>query len=288
MLCVILLAMAMASMFVKPINQLISGAERVASGQLEEVSTIDSHDELGELAHSFNLMVHSLREQTNLVDFKNRENEQLLLSMFPVAIAKRLKQGETDIAESISNVTVLFADLTGFSKLLESRSAHETINILNDLVTAFDEAADRYGVEKIKTIGDSYMAVCGLSVPYLDHDKRAIDFTKEMQLIVRRFCQEQGYELDLSIGINSGDIVAGIVGRNKLIYDVWGETINFANFLKSICPVGAIVVSTEIYKRLCDIYSFEFLDLKVESDRPIQGATNISAWRLVSGSPKIR
>jgi len=294
MLCVILLAMAMASMFVKPINQLISGARRVASGQLEEVATVDSHDELGELADSFNLMVHSLREQTNLVDLKRREHEQLLLSVFPMAIAKRLKQGETDIAETIANVTVLFADLTGFSKLLESHSAHETINILNDLVTSFDEAADRYGVEKLKTIGDSYMAVCGLSVPYLDHDKRAIDFTREMQVIVRRFCQEQGYELDLSIGINSGDIVAGIVGRNKLIYDVWGETVNIASLLKSNCPNGAIVVSTEIYKRLCDIYSFEALDLKldlqrdfkVESDR--QASMSIPAWRLVSGSPKIR
>ncbi len=97
------------------------------------------------------------------------------------------------------------------------------------MVSSFDEAAERYGIEKIKTIGDSYMAVCGLSVPYLDHDKRAIDFALEMLKIVRRFNHERGFQLNVSVGINSGDTVAGIVGKNKFIYDVWGDTINIAS-----------------------------------------------------------
>ncbi|MFN5611106.1 MAG: adenylate/guanylate cyclase domain-containing protein, partial [Pseudanabaena sp.] len=228
MLLVILLAMVMASLFVKPINQLITSARKVAAGQLDAIAVLETEDEFGELAQSFNLMVSSLRDQTDLVEEKNRENEQLLLSIFPAAIAKRLKQGEKNIAESASNVTVLFSDLTGFSKLSDSLTAYEIVSILNDLVTSFDETADRFGMEKIKTIGDSYMAVCGLSVPYLDHDKRAIDFAIEMQAIVRRFSQERGFKLNISLGINSGDIVAGIVGRNKFIYDVWGDTINIA------------------------------------------------------------
>ncbi len=277
MLLVILLAMVMASLFVKPINQLIASARKVAAGQLDAIAVLETEDEFGELAQSFNLMVSSLRDQTDLVEEKNRENEQLLLSIFPAAIAKRLKQGEKNIAESASNVTVLFSDLTGFSKLSDSLTAYEIVSILNDLVTSFDETADRFGMEKIKTIGDSYMAVCGLSVPYLDHDKRAIDFALEMQAIVRRFSQERGFKLNISLGINSGDIVAGIVGRNKFIYDVWGDTINIASALKSACPEGAILVSREIYNRLCDLYEFAPLATKIED-----GEFVLEAWQLKS------
>lgn len=277
MLLVILLAMMMASLFVKPINQLIENARKVAAGQLDAIAVFESQDEFGELAQSFNLMVSSLRDQTNLVEEKNRENEQLLLSIFPAAIAKRLKSGEKNIAESASNVTVLFSDLTGFTKLSDSLSAYEIVSILNDLVTSFDETADRYGMEKIKTIGDSYMAVCGLSVPYLDHDKRAVDFALEMQAIVRRFSQERGFQLSISLGINSGDIVAGIVGRNKFIYDVWGDTINIASALKAACPEGAIVVSNDIYKRLCDLYDFAPLASKTE-----ENSNFLQAWQLKS------
>jgi len=277
MLLVIFLAMAMSSVFVKPINQLIESARKVASGQLDAIATLDTNDEFGELAQSFNAMVLSLRDQTNLVEEKNRENEQLLLSIFPAAIAKRLKQGEKNIAESVSNVTVLFSDLTGFSKLSDSLTAYEIVSILNDLVTIFDETAERYGMEKIKTIGDSYMAVCGLSVPYLDHDKRAIDFALEMQAIVRRFSQERNFQLNISLGIHSGDIVAGIVGRNKFIYDVWGDTINIASALKSACPEGAIVVSGDIYHRLSDLYEFVALATKVENGHDL-----LQSWQLKS------
>ena len=277
MLLVIILAMVMASLFVKPINQLIESARKVAAGQLDAIAILETQDEFGELAQSFNLMVTSLHDQTDLVEEKNRENEQLLLSIFPAAIAKRLKQGEKNIAESASNVTVLFSDLTGFSKLSDSLTAYEIVSILNDLVTSFDETADRYGMEKIKTIGDSYMAVCGLSVPYLDHDKRAIDFAIEMQAIVRRFSQERGFQLNISLGINSGDIVAGIVGRNKFIYDVWGDTINIASALKAACPEGSILVSHEIYHRLCDLYEFAPLATKVEA-----GTNLLQAWQLKS------
>jgi class 3 adenylate cyclase len=277
MLLVVLLAMAMASLFVKPINRLIESARKVADGQLDAIAVLETKDEFGELAQSFNLMVASLHEQTFLVEAKNRENEQLLLSIFPAAIAKRLKQGEKNIAESASNVTVLFSDLTGFSKLSDSLTAYEIVSILNDLVTAFDETSDRYGMEKIKTIGDSYMAVCGLSVPYLDHDKRAIDFAIEMQAIVKRFSQERGFQLNISLGINSGDIVAGIVGRNKFIYDVWGDTINIASALKSACPEGAIVVSNDIYNRLSDLYEFVPLTNKAEDS-----ANFLKAWQLKS------
>ncbi len=277
MLLVTLLAMGLAHLFVKPINQLIQSARRVEGGQLDTIALIETDDEFGELARSFNAMVHSLRAQTNLVEEKNQENEQLLLSIFPAAIAKRLKRGEKNIAESASNVSVLFSDLTGFSKLSDSLSAQECVALLNELVTAFDEAADRHGMEKIKTIGDSYMAVCGLSVPYLDHDKRAIDFALDMLSVVRRFNHERGFQLNVSVGINSGDVVAGIVGSNKFIYDVWGDTINIASALKTACPPGAILISEDVYARLGDIYDFKLFEAMVEN-----GKGPLKAWQLTA------
>jgi len=277
MLLVTLLAMGLAHLFVKPINQLIHSARRVEGGQLDTIALIETDDEFGELARSFNAMVHSLRAQTNLVEEKNQENEQLLLSIFPAAIAKRLKRGEKNIAESASNVSVLFSDLNGFSKLSDSLSAQECVALLNELVTAFDEAADRHGMEKIKTIGDSYMAVCGLSVPYLDHDKRAIDFALDMLSVVRRFNHERGFQLNVSVGINSGDVVAGIVGSNKFIYDVWGDTINIASALKTACPPGAILISEDVYARLGDIYDFKVFEAMVEN-----GKGPLKAWQLTA------
>lgn len=257
MLLVTVLAMFLAYWFVRPINQLIARSRQVALGQLDLMPPLETKDEFGELAKSFNDVVYSLRTQTSLVEEKNMENEQLLLSVFPAAIAKRLKRGEKNIAESVSNVAVLFSELTGFSKLSADLTAYEIVSILNDLVSSFDEAAERYGMEKIKTIGDSYMAVCGLSLPYLDHDKRAIDFALEMLLIVRRYNNERGFQLNIRIGINCGSVVAGIIGKNKFIYDVWGDTINLANALRGNCPAGAVLVSPEVYQRLEDLYEFE-------------------------------
>ncbi|MFB2895343.1 adenylate/guanylate cyclase domain-containing protein [Aerosakkonemataceae cyanobacterium BLCC-F50] len=277
MLLVTLLAMALANLFVKPINQLINSTRQVALGKLDAITPLETEDEFGELANSVNEIVQSLRTQTNLVEQKNRENEQLLLSIFPTSVAKRFQRGEKEIAEDVANVAVLFSDLTGFSKLSSSLSASESVAILNDLVTAFDETADRYGVEKIKTIGDSYLAVCGLSIPYLDHDKRTIDVALEMLMIVRRFNHERGVQLNIQIGINSGDIIAGIVGRNRCIYDVWGSTINVAAELKNVCPPGGILVSQTVYRRLQDLYQFEQM-----TNMETNGKSKLNAWLLKS------
>ena len=276
-LLVTLIAMGLAYWFVQPINQLIANARKVAAGELDAIATLKNEDEFGELAKSFNAMVRSLRTQTNLVKEKSQENEQLLLSVFPSSIAKRLKKGERNIAEDVSNVAVIFSNLTGFSKLSETLTAYEIVSILNDLVAAFDESAERYGIEKIKTIGDSYLGVCGLSIPYLDHDKRVLDLALDMLSIIRRFNHEREFELNIRIGINSGDVVAGIVGRNKFIYDVWGDTINLASALRAACPPGMILVSQEVHRRLKDIYKFEAMP-DVESD----GKTKVQAWRLAT------
>ncbi|MFM9089910.1 MAG: adenylate/guanylate cyclase domain-containing protein [Cyanobium sp.] len=256
-LLVTLLAMALAHLFVKPVQQLIESARKVTSGELTGIPDLKSKDEFGELGQSFNRMVQSLQTQTDLVDQKNQENERLLFSVFPSAIARRLLRGETQIAEEVSNVAVLFADLKGFSKLVSTLSAYESLTILNDLVGSFDDLAEQFGLEKVKTIGDSYLAVCGLSVPYLDHDKRALDFAIEMLGILRRFNIDRGYQLSVQIGMHSGDIVAGIVGKSRVVYDIWGETVKRAYGLSQGCPAGGVMVSEVVHHRLEDLYTFE-------------------------------
>jgi len=272
-----LVAMWLTAIFVKPIKMLIASARKVGAGDFDAAVTSGSQDEFGDLAKSFNQTIGSLRAETQLIDRENRENEALVLSIFSPAIAKRLKQGDREIADQISNVSVLFSDLDQFTKLTKSMPPQEVVSLLNELVTAFDEMTEKYGLEKIKTIGDGYMAVCGLNVPRLDHDKRTVDFALEMLAFVRRFNYEKGLHLDLRIGINSGDVVAGVIGKNKLLYDVWGDTVNIANRLKSACPPGAIFLSQDICDRLHDLYDFEMVG---EIQEP--GKEKLVAWQIKS------
>jgi len=272
-----LVAIWLTSIFVKPINTLIKSARKVGAGEFDAVVKSGSQDEFGDLAKSFNQTIGSLRTETQLIERQNRENEALVLSIFSPAIAKRLKQGDREIAEQISNVSILFSDLHQFTKLTQSMSPQEVVRLLNELVTGFDEMTDKYGLEKIKTIGDGYMAVCGLGMPRLDHDKRTLDFALEMLSFVRRFSYEKDLHLDLRIGINSGDVVAGVIGKNKLLYDVWGDSVNIANRLKSACGPGTILVSQDLCSRLHDLYDFELVG---EIQEP--GKEKLVAWQVKS------
>lgn len=277
MLLLTLGAMALAYWFIKPIQHLIDSARAVKAGEKNLIVPLNAGDEFGELVQSFNTLIERLHQQTDLIAVKNREHEQILHSIFPAAIAKRVKQGETTIAEDISNVAILFADVAGFSSLSASRNAPEIVQLLNEIFTLFDDAAERFGMEKLKTVGDSYMAICGLSIPYLDHDKRAISLGLELQSAMRRFNHERGFQLNLQIGINSGDVIAGIVGRNRLMYDVWGNTVALAGQLKDRCPPGEILVSESVYSRLQDLYDFEVWLDSGELPNP-----SLKAWRIKS------
>ncbi|MDX2242658.1 MAG: adenylate/guanylate cyclase domain-containing protein [Leptolyngbyaceae cyanobacterium bins.302] len=276
-------SMVLSYIFIKPINTLITSAKKIGEGEVDALVTLNSQDEFGELAHAFNDMVHSLQAKTDMIEQKNRENEELLLNIFPAAVAKRLKAGEKDIADQVSNVTVLFADVTGFTDLSESMNVYEAVKTLNDLVTTFDEATERFGVEKIKTSGDNYMAVCGLSAPRLDHMNRTIDFAVEVRSLVRRFNYEKGCQLDVKISIHSGDVIAGIVGRKKVIYDVWGDTVNAANIILARSPAnpGGILVSQIVHDYLQDLYDFEWVDnLNQHSEQ------ELGVWRLKSAGKR--
>jgi class 3 adenylate cyclase len=202
-------------------------------------------------------MVTSIHDKTEIIERKNRENEQLLLNILPMPIAERLKGGETRIADNFAEVTVMFADLVGFTRLSARGTPRETLDLLNELFTRFDRSAHRIGVEKIKTIGDAYMAVAGLPMPDPDHARRIVDLALEVLGHVKDFREEIGSDLSVRIGINSGPVIAGVIGTSKFIYDLWGDTVNVASRMESHGIPGTIQVTRCVYDRLAGEYDFE-------------------------------
>lgn len=278
---VTLVAMWLARLFVKPIDRLIDSTKKLDSGDGKRIVESGTRDEFNDLASSINDKVYTLRGQIQQLEQHNTENQDLIDLLLPPKIAKRIKQGEGVIADPVSNVSILFTDLHRFSKLFDSLNSEEVVFLLDELVNAFGDLADKYGLEKIKTMGDGYMAVCGLSVSRLDSDKRSIDCALEMLGHVRRFNYERGLNLDLRIGINTGDLISGIVGKSRYVYDVWGETVNIAHRLKSYCPPGNILVSQYVRDRLSDIYEFDSFEIIVdEVDKD-----SFPAWILRNNLP---
>jgi class 3 adenylate cyclase len=257
LLAVTVVVMLLASSFVRPVHELIARARRVGSGDFEVKIESSSEDEFGELAASFGKVLDGMRNEARRAAAVNRENEDLLQSILPAPVARRLKAGEQHIADTHPSVTVLFSDLEGFTALTRTLPAREAVGLLDSLVSAFDEAAERHGVEKIKTIGDGYMAACGLATPRLDHARRAVEFALEIGRIVERTSRERGHDLSLRVGLASGPVVAGIIGRQKFLYDVWGETVNRASRARNAADRGELCIAPEIHDKLHDLYAFE-------------------------------
>lgn len=186
-----------------------------------------------------------------------RESEQLLASILPQSIAQQLKRKPDTIADSFSNVTVLFADLVNFTAFSTRVSPSELVRSLNQIFSAFDQLAERFELEKIKTIGDEYMVAGGLPKPRLNHLEAMADMALAMQQVVQQFKSDLGEPFQLRIGIHSGPVVAGVIGKKKLTYDLWGETVNLASRLQTQGMAGQIQVSPVVYAELRQTYWLE-------------------------------
>ena len=180
----------------------------------------------------------------NQIETERAKSEGLLLNVLPRAIADRLKNGESVIVDSFPEVTVLFADLVGFTGLAAQMAPAAVVRLLNDIFTSFDELASRHGLEKIKTIGDAYMAVAGLPAPRPDHAAAAARMALDMQEVLRRFSGEPHTGLSMRIGLNTGPVIAGIIGRHKFSYDLWGDTVNTASRMESHAEPDTIQVTS--------------------------------------------
>jgi PAS domain S-box-containing protein len=189
--------------------------------------------------------------------YLHNQSEELLLNILPEPIAQRLKFQQTTIADSFEAVSVLFADIVGFTEFAARTSPKQLVEILNLIFSKFDQLAERHGLEKIKTIGDAYMVVAGVPTPRPDHAEAIAQMALDMQTEMVRVAEETGEAFKLRIGINSGSVVAGIIGIKKFIYDLWGDTVNVASRMESQGVDGAIQVTAATYELLRDKYLFE-------------------------------
>lgn len=188
---------------------------------------------------------------------QQKQTEKLLLNILPQPIAERLKQGQSLIAESFEDVTVLFADIVGFTELSARISPKELVGCLNAIFSEFDRLTERHGLEKIKTIGDAYMVVGGLPTPRDDHAEAIARMALEMFEAIAEINAETSESFNIRIGINTGPVVAGVIGTKKFIYDLWGDTVNTASRMESHGIPGAIQVTEETRDRLRNWFRFE-------------------------------
>ena len=188
---------------------------------------------------------------------EQERSELLLLNILPKPIAERMKKGEVSIADSCPEVTVLFADLVGFTTLSTHIGPGQLVHLLNEIFSAFDLLADKHGLEKIKTIGDAYMVAGGVPLPRPDHAEAIAELALDMRVEIERFNSQYNTSVRIRMGISTGPVIAGVIGRKKFAYDLWGDTINVASRLESFSEPGCIQVSESTYERLKNQYHFE-------------------------------
>ncbi|UCE63770.1 MAG: HAMP domain-containing protein [Nitrospirota bacterium] len=270
-------AVVISRSILKPLLSLTAGAETISKGHFDHRVSVSSKDELGTLAHAFNAMVGTITNQTRTIKSQNEENERLLLNVLPAPIAERLKQGEATIADSFANVSVLFSDLCGFTELAKRCSAKELVDMLNRIFSDFDELVERHDVEKIKTIGDAYMVVAGLPNKRADHASTIAKVALEMLEVIRIFNQGHHVNLSLRIGINSGPVVAGVIGKKKFIYDLWGDTVNIASRMESHGIPGEIQISPTTYELICQE---EGIEIEPRGEISVKGGGRMTTFLL--------
>lgn len=211
--------------------------------------------------------VTAARERERLA----RENERLLLNILPEPIARRLREGEVLIADRFDDVTLLFADIVEFTRLSSTMAPRELVGVLNEVFTVFDGLVDRYRLEKVKTIGDAYMVVGGLTDGSSDHTARVVAMAAELADLVGRIEAAVRLGIQFRIGVHCGPVVAGVIGTKKFIYDIWGDTVNMASRMESLGVPGRVQVSHAVRERLEGLFRFEsrgLIDVKGKGPTP--------------------
>ena len=196
------------------------------------------------------LQRQTLKEQREALAQEMEKSDALLRSMLPPSVAERLRDQPGVIADAIDEATVIFSDIVGFTTIGSEMAPTDVVSVLNQLFGRFDELAVEHGLEKIKTIGDGYMAVAGAPLPVADHADRAVRFGLELVKTTEALGAEVGVPLRLRVGIHSGPLVAGVIGRDKLAYDLWGDTVNVASRMESQGLPGRVQISAATAERL--------------------------------------
>jgi class 3 adenylate cyclase len=275
-LAVTLLALMFSHLLTRPLRALTEGALRLGRGETDVKVKVKSRDEFGELGRVFNQMSENIKQQTERLEGQVRENQELLHSILPASAVAQRQEGDEKANREFADVSVLFAEIVGMEELGGKLGEAAALSSLGDLIEAFDEAAEESGIEKVKTIGGSYLAVCGLSVNRPDHVRRIIQFAQQMERIIGVYNRDEKAHLAISIGINSGPVVGGVVGRRKFLYDLWGDTVTIAKKL-SAGNRTAIRVTSQIRERIGDQFNFG-ASHQIETE----GKPAIEAWEVVA------
>ncbi|HEV3397760.1 MAG TPA: adenylate/guanylate cyclase domain-containing protein [Actinomycetes bacterium] len=254
-------------------------ATRLVGGALSDLALLAAVLLLGEAIRGR----RALDAEHRLLLAERERSERLLLNVLPAPIAARLKQGEEVIADGFPEVTVLFADLVDFTRRSQDTTPERVVRVLDELFTALDRLAERHGLEKIKTVGDAYMAVGGLPQPRPDHAEAVADMALAVREEVPRHLDPGGRPLQVRIGIDTGPVVAGVIGRRKFSYDLWGDTVNTASRMETNGVPGCIQVTDRAYRRLRDRHRFER-----RGPVEIKGKGELVTWFLVgrAGQPR--
>lgn len=275
---------------IKPILQLrddlIAAGEAIskdANDPLFSTMSIRRKDEMGEVIYAFNLMFQRVRQEIRdrksveaCLRDEQQKSERLLLNILPAEIAQQLKEEQSAIANRFDEVTILFADIVNFTGLAAQISPIELVNSLNQIFSSFDRLAEFYNLEKIKTIGDAYMVVGGLPTPRSDHAIAVAQIALDMQQAITQFQTATGETFQLRIGINTGSVVAGVIGLKKFSYDLWGDAVNLASRMESHGMVDKIQVSETTYQQIKDHFQLEERGLI-----PIKGRGEINTYFLI-------
>lgn len=256
LLGVSLLSLLLAQVFTRPIHRLVGAVHRVAEGDLDAQVPQGSRDEFGDLGSAFNDMASSLRIKQDLIDEQQKENEKLLHTLMPESVANKYKQGDEAIAEAYENVSVVFAEIVGFDDYARGLTGDQEIAQLNTLMRGFDEAAEKAGVEKVRTLRGGYLASSGLAIPRVDNVRRSVDFARNLIDVIERFNVQNNTSLALRAGVDTGTVTSGLVARTSLAYDLWGDAVNLAYRVRSVTGEPGIYVSQTVRDRTQEIIDY--------------------------------
>lgn len=246
------LSLLLAQVFARPVRKLVDAVRRVAAGDLGVEVVPTSRDEFGDLAVAFNDMSRSLQVKQELIDEQRAESDRLLLTLMPEKIARKYREGEETIAENHSDVAVIYADVIGLDEFTASLAPEREIELINDLMRQFDDAAGRLGVEKVRTLRTGYLASCGLIVPRVDSSRRVVDFAIEMTRIIERYNGQNDSKLTLRAGIDNGTVTSGLVGKTSIAYDMWGDAVSVANRVQQLPGKAGIFLTQRVRDKLPD------------------------------------
>ena len=272
----LLVSVIVGTLLTRPVIALSSTVKRFADKDFTARTPVLSRDEVGQLGESFNQMAATIQQHSEnleeLVKQRTKElqeekatSERLLLNVLPAPIADRLKGGAEVIVDRFDAVTVLFADIVGFTKLSSTTSPEKLVTMLDELFSVFDRLAEQHGLEKIKTIGDAYMVVAGIPHPVTDHAQAIAYMGRDMLAAIEAYARKHDTDLAIRIGVHTGPVVAGVIGKKKFIYDLWGDTVNTASRMESHGVAGRVHVSAataELIKGTFDLEARGPVDIK--------------------------